>query len=306
VDANAPAFFYAPRPGVRDARSGNAELLYAVKAESPDAVTFEIVDSGGTVVRKLQGAARAGLNRLTWDLRYEGPAQVELRTIPPDNPYIWEEARFKGRDTRPILHWGIQNPQRLGPIATPGTYSVRMTAGGQTVTRPLDVLKNPKVTTTASDMAAATAAHLRIRDDINRSVVMINRLEVMRKQIEDLSKAHAGKQPVLLALRDLDTKMMSVELQLLSRTDLHSDDKWYVETYKVYMNLVWLAGVVGTGAGDVAGGAEYRPTDAAMGVLASLEKDLAVAESAYAVLIEKDVPAFNRAMAGKRIAIKTD
>jgi hypothetical protein len=306
VDAGAAAFLYTPRAGIRDARSGSAEFLYSVKTESPDPVAFEILDAGGAVIRKLSGAARAGLNRLTWDLRHEGPAQVELRTIPPDNPHIWEEARFKGRDTRPILHWGIQSPQRLGPIVTPGQYVVRMTAGGQVVTRPFEVLKNPKVETPASDMAAATATHLRIRDDINKTAAMINRLEIMRKQVEDLLKAQAGKTPVVQALRDLDAKMMAVELQLLSRTDLHSDDKWYVETYKVYMNLVWLAGVVGTGAGDVAGGAEYRPTDAALGVLAGIEKDLVVAEAAYAVLMEKDVAAFNRAHATRRIAIKTN
>jgi hypothetical protein len=277
-----------------------------VKAESPDPVAFEILDASGAVIRKLSGAARAGLNRLAWDLRHEGPAQVELRTIPPDNPYIWEEARFKGRDTRPIVHWGIQSPQRLGPIVTPGQYAVRMTAGGQAVTRPFEVLKNPKVQSSASDMAASTATHLRIRDDMNKAVTMINRLEIMRRQVEDLLKAQAGKASAVQALRDLDAKMMNVELLLLSRTDLHSDDKWYVETYKVYMNLIWLAGVVGTGAGDVAGGADHRPTDAALAVLAEIEKDLAGAETAYATLMEKDVPAFNRAQANRRIAIKTN
>ena len=69
----------------------------------------------------------------------------------------------------------------------------------------------------------------------------------------------------------LDKKLFDVELRLLSRTEIHSDDKWYVESYKVYMNLVWLSGEVGTGAGDVAGGAEFRPTDASLGVLAMLE-----------------------------------
>jgi len=52
--------------------------------------------------------------------------------------------------------------------------------------------------------------------------------------------------------------MLDVELQLVSRTDLHSDDKFFVEAYKVYMNLIWLNGAVGTGAGDEAGGADYR------------------------------------------------
>ena len=80
---------------------------------------------------------------------------------------------------------------------------------------------------------------------------MVNRIEVVRKQIEDLRKANKGKEDVDQALAEMDKKAMDVELLLLSRTDLHSDDKWYVETYKIKMNLIWLNGVVGTGAGDV-------------------------------------------------------
>jgi hypothetical protein len=134
---------------------------------------------------------------------------------------------------------------------------------------------------------------------------MINRLELMRKQIEDLLKTNAGKKPVELALRDLDKKMMDVELMLVTRTEMHSDDKWYVEAYKVYMNLIWLNGVMGTGAGDVAGGAEFRPTESSMQVLDMLEKDLAAAQAAFTALMEKDVPAFNTANSGRTIVIQT-
>jgi hypothetical protein len=143
---------------------------------------------------------------------------------------------------------------------------------------------------------------VRIRDDINRSVKMVNRLEVMRKQVEDLLKANAGKKAAESALRGLDGKLMKVELQLLTRTEMHSDDKWYVEAYKVYMNLVWLNGVVGTGAGDVAGGADRRPTDASLQVLETIEKDLAAAEADFTTLVEKEIPAFNRA--NGKIAVK--
>ena len=96
---------------------------------------------------------------------------------------------------------------------------------------------------------------------------MINQLEVMRKQIEDQIKAQKGNAAVVKRSTELDKKMLDVELQLLSRTELHSDDKWYVEAYKVYMNLIWHYGMIGTGAGDVAGGADYRPTVASMKVL---------------------------------------
>jgi hypothetical protein len=256
------------------------------------------------VLRTLTGPARAGLNRVTWDLRHEPPAQVELRTIPPDNPHIWEEARFKGQQTRPILHWGIQQAVRVGPLATPGMYTVRMSIGGQTSAKPFEVVKDPDIATSPSDLAAAAAAGVRIRDGLNASVAIINRLEVLRKQIEDLLKAHAGKAPVERALRELDKKMTDVEMMLVTRTEIHSDDKWYVEAYKTYMNLVWLNGVIGSGAGDVQGGADYRPTDASMQILDMLEKELAEAQRAFDTVIEKDVPAFNKAHAGKKILLK--
>ena len=175
-------------------------------------------------------------------------------------------------------------------------------AGGQTVVRAVDVLKDPKIKASASDLAASTATQVRVRDDINKTAAMANRLEVMRKQIEDLLKANAGKKPAEQALTALNEKMLSVELQLLSRSDLHSDDKWYVEAYKIYLNLLWLSGEIGGGASDVAGGADFRPTDASLQALAMIEKDLAAAQADYATLVNIDVPAFNKA--NPRMAIK--
>jgi hypothetical protein len=96
--------------------------------------------------------------------------------------------------------------------------------------------------------------------------------------------------------------MLNVELRLLSKSDLHSDDKWYVEAYKIYMNLLWLSGEIGSGAGDVAGGADFRPTDASLQMLGTIEEDLAAAQADYNALVNIDVPAFNRA--NPRMAIK--
>ena len=67
---------------------------------------MEILDSGGQVIRREEIESHAGLNRASWDLRYERPHTVVLRTLPPDNPHIWEDTRFRGKDTRPILALG--------------------------------------------------------------------------------------------------------------------------------------------------------------------------------------------------------
>jgi len=294
---------FAPAAGYRQARSGQALFTFELAAAPSDSVTLEVLDSTGAVIRTLRERGRAGPNRVIWDLRYDGPRQPELRTKPPDNPHIWEEARFKGKETRPVVHWGIQGPQRLGPLALPGRYQVRLRAGEEVQTQAFEVLKDPAIPSADADLVLSTATQIRIRDDINATVDLINRLERMRKQIEDRLEASAGRSELVGPLRELDRKMLEVELKLLSRTELHSDDKWYVEAYRVYLNLVWLAGEVGTGASDVAGGADYRPTDAQLATLERLERELAGAQAAFRVLVEQEVPAFNRAMAGKVEAI---
>jgi photosystem II stability/assembly factor-like uncharacterized protein len=298
VTMTSGAFLYAPRPGFRQARSGSAEFLYSLERAPSEPVQFEILDAAGSVIRTMSAPSRAGLNRATWDLRCDPPKQVELRTVPPDNPHIWDEPRFRGQATRPIVHWGIAQPQRSGPIAAPGKYSVRMRAGAATLTQPFEVLKDPAIPSSVDDIVASTKMQIRIRDDMNTSVDMINRIEIVRKQIEDHLKAHASRPDVVKALKGLDATIVDTELRLLSRTDLHSDDKWYVEAYKVYMNLIWLNGVVGTGAGDVAGGADYRPTDGSVQVLAEIEKDLAAAKAGFDALMQKEIPAYNKSAAG--------
>jgi len=298
VPTDAAAYVYEPRQAFRLARAGRAEIPYTVKTAPVEPIKADILDSNGTVIRTIESAGRAGLNRLIWDLRYEGPHQIAFRTTPPDNPHIWEEPRFKGRETRPLEHWGIEGAKATGPIVTPGKYGVRVTVAGQTFTRSIEVVKDPSITASDADLQASTAMQIRIRDDLNASVDMVNDLEKMRKQIEDDLKANAGKPTAEKALRDLDQKLLAVELRLVTRTELHSDDKWYVESYKVVQNLVWLNGVVNSGAGDVAGGADERPTDASVGVLDGLSKELNAAKGAYRDVMEKDVAAFNRAAPG--------
>jgi photosystem II stability/assembly factor-like uncharacterized protein len=290
---------YPTRPGYRQSRSGRADATFALAAATPRPARVEILDSAGAVVRTISSPTRAGLNRATWDLRFDAPKRIDLRTTPPENPHIWEEPRFRNRTTRPITHWGIQGGQSTGPIAPPGKYSVRLTVDGKTSTQPLTVLADREIKMSDADLAAATRIQTRIRDDINATADMVNKLETMRKQIEDQRKANAGKADLDGALADLDKKMLNVELQLVSRSDLTSDDKYYVEPYKVYLNLVWLAQQVGNGGGDVAGGAEFPPTDADVAVLGVIEKDLETAKADYKKLMEVDVPAFNKQMAGK-------
>jgi photosystem II stability/assembly factor-like uncharacterized protein len=79
-----------------------AELSAEEEEEAP-AVVFTITDSSGKVIRRLNGPTAAGIQRVTWDLRYP-PATLP----PPPNPE--NENPF---DEGPA-----------GPLVMPGTYKV--------------------------------------------------------------------------------------------------------------------------------------------------------------------------------------
>jgi len=291
---------YPPHPGYREPRGGNADITFELSAKTAQPATLEIRDSKGATIRTIRMATRAGYNRASWDLRYDAPMRVDLRTTPAANPHIWEEPRFKGKKVRPITHWGIQGAEAAGPIAAPGTYSVRLVVAGATAqVVPLTILRGTDILSSDADLAASTRMQIQIRDDMNSAVGMINSLEKMRLQIDDQRRAANLTPDALKTLDAMDGKLLAVEMKLLSKSDLNSDDKYYVERYHVYMNLIWFSGEVGSGAGDVAGGADFRPTDTSHAVLASIERDLAEARTAYNTLTQQDIPAFNKATAGK-------
>jgi photosystem II stability/assembly factor-like uncharacterized protein len=295
---DAPVRLFAPRPAYRFARGARADLNFSLKEAPRGPVQLEILDARNNVIRELRAPGRPGLNRATWDLRYDSARPIALRTAPPDNPHIWEEARFRGAETRPISHWGIQGAL-AGPMVTPGKYTVKLTVNGQSYTQPLEIVRDPKTTGTDADLEATMKIGLKVRDDINAASDMVNRIEFLRKQLQEAAKSLRGdraKAETLKAVEAMDKRMEDVERRFVTREDVTSDDKYYVEAYKVYMNLLWFNGVVNSGAGDVAGPADYGPTDAAPQVLAMIEKDLAAAQADYKTLMEKELPAFNKSM----------
>jgi photosystem II stability/assembly factor-like uncharacterized protein len=290
----APTFF-APRDTYR-LRDGKAYFTYWLPADMQGEVDLTVTDSAGNAVRTLHGRGKAGFNRIAWDMHYDPLRTIQLRTIPPENPHIWDDTRFKGKDWRPITHWGMP-PNQDGPIAAPGTYQVKLTAGGQSFTQPLTLLPDPKSPGSPEQLRATLAMQLRIREDIGRISDMVNLIERERHQIE-LMKASASGIPVK-QLDAMDEKLQAVEYEMFQKALAASDDKYYVSAWKIYYNLMWLNGEIGTGAGDVAGSDGYGPTNTTPPLLSELEQKLAGATGHYKTLMSRDVPTFNKLLAAK-------
>ena len=316
---------FEPRATYRFTRGGRAFLSYSLPAAPKKSVTIEILDGNGNVIRKLKNLpARAGLNRAEWDLDYEAPRLVALRTVPTDNPHVWEERRFRGAESRPVTHWGIE-PAERGPLVAPGEYRVRLQVDGESLTAPLEIIKDPRAPGNDGDIEASTKLELRIRDDITTTSDMVNQIEWLRKQLgvieqmlqsknreakedgEETPTAASEKQPnhrednLVKSVKAMDDKLQTIEYRLISPADSLSDDKYYSDAYRIYLNLIWLNGEVGTGAGDVAGGADFRPTNADLEIFEQIDQQLKAVKADYSAVLEKDLPAFNRSLADRGI-----
>lgn len=281
--------FFKPRDSYR-LTDAQVYLTYWLPAQAKGGAKAEILDAAGHSLRTLHGAAAAGLNRIAWDMRVGPIRTIELRTIPPENPHIWDDTRFKGKPWRPITHWGMPTHQ-AGPIVPPGAYTVKLTVAGQTFTQPLTLLPDPRSPGTPQDLARTYELQMRIRNDVGQISDKVNLIERERAQLEAM-KTGAGLSARRISA--FDARLQHVEYEFFRKDLAASDDKYYVSAWKIYFNLLWLNAEIGTGAGDVAGGGDQGPTDTAPLLLDGLEKQLAVATRHYQKLMESDVPAFNR------------
>ncbi|HMD06403.1 MAG TPA: hypothetical protein VKH63_02645 [Candidatus Acidoferrum sp.] len=334
---DAPTVLFEPRPAHRFVRGGQAMLNFSLKSVPKDPVEIEILGPDGKTIRKLKTKALVGINRVKWDMHYESPRLIALRTATSDNPHIWQEPRFRDEDSRPITHWGIR-PAEVGPLVAPGKYSVRLTVAGQSFTQALTILPDPRIPTSEADIESSVKTQLRIRDDITRASDTFNQIEWLRKQIEvietmlrppkkkekerppsaepddfdepepapaedDAQSKH--KAELLKTVEEMDKKLQTIEFKLVTPSQINSDDKYFVEADKVYLNLIWLNAEVGTGGGDVAGGADFAPTDTALDLLQTIEAELTGAVADYHKLIEQDLPSFNHALIENNLAAVT-
>jgi len=321
---------FEPRQAYRFSRNGGSQITFSLKTAPKNPAELEILDADGNVIRKLDTKGRAGINRVAWDLRYDSPRLIALRTVAPDNPHIWDEPRFRDTDERPITHWGTK-PAEGGPIVLPGKYTVRLKVDGQSYTQPLTVVRDPRVNESDADLDQSVKTLLRIRDNISHVSDTVNQIEWLRKQLEviqamlrppkkkeggqddeddyegvgrlqsapprSMSEEQTKKNAELLkSAQDLDKKLQGIEHKLVSQALLDSDDKYFVEPYQVYLNLIWLNADVGTGGGDVAGGADFKPTDEQLDLLKNFEGEITQTDADFQKFMKEDFPAFNRAL----------
>src|SRR5581483_4696254 len=153
-----------------------ALITYYLKTKADDKATVkvEVLDGSGKVIREIKQAPKdAGLNRISWDLRYEGP---RLRREAPT-----EEQAFFG---------GPRGPQVL-----PGTYTIRLTVGDKKLEKRVEVRLDPTVEVAPADLQVALDYGMKARDLQSSATDAQRALDSVKEQVQNIQKIIKDRMP---------------------------------------------------------------------------------------------------------------
>jgi len=189
-----------------------AVIDYSLPATIQGTVTLEILDSANKVMRRFSSVdapestqeqlakqliplywlrmpkvlpASAGMHRWIWDLRYTTPTATRygypISAVPHDTP---------------------REPQ--GVFALPGTYHVRLTAGGKVLTAPLTIKMDPRVEATRADLDSLFKLEYQLSGFVSSSASAALEAHSIREQIEKLSASASPELKETLEKQDKD------------------------------------------------------------------------------------------------------
>jgi hypothetical protein len=203
-----------------------AIIDYYLPHAASGAVTLEIFDSTGKLVRRYAStdkpefdvneleatlgvptywvrpprvlSAESGMHRWVWDIHYE--------------PLVGGGGRGGGGANYPISAVPHDTPREpMGPRAAPGTYAVKLTADGKTVSQSLTVLKDPRVKATLADLALENSAELKIAADMKHGAETVASIRALQTDLKAIAPQTGASGD---AITSLNKKLVAIAGEL--------------------------------------------------------------------------------------------
>jgi hypothetical protein len=170
---------------------------------------------------------------------------------------------------------------------------VKLTAGGTTVSRPLRIVRDPRLPVTDAELQQQFTLLMRVRDGVSAANDAATRILDLRTQLEPLA---GGDAPVARVAAALDKKLGAILDNLVQMRIRNSND---VLSYPVRLNNQ-IASV-----GSAVASAEAPPTDQSVAALGELSKDLDAQLLELDRTLEKDLAQLNASLkAAGRLPVK--
>jgi hypothetical protein len=138
-------------------------------------------------------SAEPGMHRWVWDLHYPTPSVT-------DHEY----------PISAIYHDTPRYP--LGPSVLPGTYTVKLTVGGKTLSQPLTIKMDPRVKASTADLAQQFQLETKVAELANRDYDALQQVRSVRGQLQArLGSSHSLPPALSQALHDVDQKAAALD-----------------------------------------------------------------------------------------------
>jgi photosystem II stability/assembly factor-like uncharacterized protein len=254
-------------------------IYYSLKSKPTSDVTIKVKDASGKLVNEFSSkpepkqaaglededdrraapkpAAKAGMNRFVWDLRYT------------------DATKFPG-----MILWaaGVR-----GPMVVPGTYTVEVTADGHTETQKAEVKPDPRISSTPEDYRKQLELALQIRDRVSAANQAVIDIRLAKKQFEGFS---SGTDPKIAADARRISDRLSVIEDAIYQTKLRASED--ALNFPIRLNNK-LASLLSTVTGS-----DTAPTEQSYAVFKDLSAQLQVQLDQLKQVDESDVAAFNK------------
>ncbi len=159
-----PQAFMAPNP------ASGPMLAYWLAKPAKSAVkppkgpaAISVLDREGNPVASFHGPGKAGINRLAWNMRYAG---AKL-------PKFMKQESYFNRGGGPT-----------GPLVLPGTYRVKVSVGKLSAEQTVVVEPDPRLHIPPATRQAGLRAALRLRNEVNAAVQMLERVHTMNGSLD--------------------------------------------------------------------------------------------------------------------------
>lgn len=193
----------------------NGVMIYYSLASSPSSpISLDVLDASGHLVRHMSSVAEppvkeaaeppepnfwlappfsipaeAGINRTHWNLRYDAPPAFTHSFEINANP-------------------GLTPPSPEGPLAPPGTYTIKLTVDGKSYTQTANVVNDPRSPATLAAINAQHELLMKFYAGSRESWDGYNDVEAMRRDVAALTKSENAE--VASAAKALDAKLAAV------------------------------------------------------------------------------------------------
>ncbi len=271
-------------------------VWYYLKDLPADGVTLEVLDRGSKTIRTFRSRetpvaeggnerraflgpppsrsvvpAEAGLNRFEWDMR-----QPDASLPPPGTNLFGASVR--------------------GPQVVPGSYQVRLIAGGKKLAQPFEILKDPRTSTTPEDFEKQFALLMQIHGRLTETHDAIADIIASRADVKAAIERGAQTSAAASIAKQgqaLDASLAAVQDELVQMNIREGND---VLTYPAKLNNLIAALAPVVAATDTA------PTAQSYQVFTDLSARLDRQLARLDEIMDREVTAFNEAVEDQRVA----